>query len=408
MFQLSAKLVEISIGLDTKGKEEKMKKYIIISLLLFLVSGSLFSLELPQVDVNNLRSKGMGGVMLTIIDDQYSLINNPAGPSASGIKFVSLLQAKALVSGDFLNFWDHKDAIVDIASGDADIDNDTWSYLANLKLAAGTTPLYFALINILPFNLNLATFTTLKIGLDTNLDVPLPTWDLNAVQDTVVVLNFGMPIFSTKDTLMVHVGASLKAIHRYVFTRDNIDLFALADLSNLDEDSVDVKRALGIGLDLGAIAQFGKKFTVALTITDVYGTRFNWNKVTIKDLLATGSDFGSTTMIEPSVHVGGKLTIGTIFPLLIEDLIVAVDVHDVVDGDIAFFLKVYAGAEFSMLKGLLDIRVGLYQGWISAGLAIHIPILPIDVEFAYWGEELGDYPGQERIDNFGVSLNIVF
>ncbi len=58
------------------------------------------------------------------------------------------------------------------------------------------------------------------------------------------------------------------------------------------------------------------------------------------------------------------------------------------------FLKLYVGAEFTLL-GFLKPRLGLYQGWITAGLGIDIPILPMEVNFAYWGEELGDYPGQE-------------
>jgi len=384
-----------------------MKKIIIISLMLFLVSGSAFSLELPQVDVNNLRSKGMGGVKLTIIDDQYSLINNPAGPSATDVKNFSLFQAKALITGDFLDFWDQKDALLDLFAGDTAIDNDTWSYIAGLKLAVGTTPLYLALVNILPFNLNFAAFVTAKVNLDANLDIPLPTWDVRVIQDTVVMLNFGMPIYSSKDSMIIHIGANLKVINRYLLTRNNVDLFQLIDIENFDMDSLDIKKGLAIGVDLGALAKFGEKLTLALTITDFYGTRFQWNKVAVDDLFTDGVSVG-TTMIEPSVHVGGKLTIGTIIPLLIEDLIVAVDVHDVVDGDIALFLKLYAGAEFSMVKGLIDIRVGLYQGWISAGLAIHIPIIPIDLEFAYWGEELGEYPGQERSDHFGASLNITF
>ena len=60
------------------------------------------------------------------------------------------------------------------------------------------------------------------------------------------------------------------------------------------------------------------------------------------------------------------------------------------------------------MLGFLKLRGGVYQGYLSGGVGIDVPILPIEIDFAYWAEELGEYPGQERLDNIGVTLNIVF
>ena len=85
-------------------------------------------------------------------------MNNPAGTSLLERSWVSLVQAHFVFSGDFLSLYDHKDSFTGIASGSSDIDNSTWNYLSRMKISVGSAPLYFTMLNILPFNINLAVF----------------------------------------------------------------------------------------------------------------------------------------------------------------------------------------------------------------------------------------------------------
>lgn len=375
-----------------------------------LLAGPLAALDAPQVDILNLRSKAMGGVRLSITDDQYAIMNNPAGTAVLEHAWVSLVQAHIMVSGDFIDLYDHKSAFQGIASGTTDIDNSTWNYLSRLKLSVGSAPLYFSLLNVLPFGINIAVFDSLNVKIKSNPDIPVPTWDMMAYNDTVLVGNIATQLIDFKYA-EIFFGVNAKVINRVQFGRNGIDLFYLYNLGNLEMSEMDIKRGLAFGMDLGFLAKIGQDLRVSLTVNDFYRTRFAWTKPSKTDslsdvLFGDGTDNGAG-YINPSLAIGASYRIGTIIPVLIEDLVVAMDIRDLFDPDSNSFLKTYSGFEFGML-GFLKIRGGLYQGYVAAGVGIDVPILPIEIDFAYWGEELGEYPGQERLDNLALTLNVVF
>jgi len=392
-----------------------MKKLLIAIVIMIFGGSALFALDAPQIHIQNLRSKGMGGVKLSILDDQYSIMNNAAGPAVVESAWVSIIQAQAVVSGDFIGFFKHKDAILDaLDSENYDLDNDIWNYISRLKLSLGTTPLYFTLLNILPLNLNLAVFDSLNVKVTANPDVPIPTVDFLAYNDTAVVLNFSTEIFSDKDTFSLYLGANAKLVQRVQIGKNDMDIFYLVNIAQGSFSELDIRRALAFGMDLGFAATFGKgrALTLSLTLNDFFRTKFSWTKpkkMNVGGILFGGGEDDSIgkNYINPSLCIGGAWRIGTIVPLLLENIIVSMDIRDIFDYDIVPFLKVYAGFEFAFLK-ILKIRGGIYQGYLSAGLGIDIPVLPLEIDAAYWGEELGRYPGQQRMDNFGVTLNIVF
>jgi len=391
-----------------------MKRLFAVVLISALAAGSLAALDAPQVDILNLRSKAMGGVRLSINDDQYSIMNNPAGTSLLERSWVSLVQAHFVFSGDFLSLYDHKDSFTGIASGSSDIDNSTWNYLSRMKISVGSAPLYFTMLNILPFNINLAVFNSLNVRMKANPDIPVPTWNILAYNDTVLVANIATEVLDIKAIEMaLHFGVNAKVINRVQYRKDKMDLFYLYNLGSLDLKEMEIRRGLAFGMDLGFVATFGEKkdLKASLTLSDFYATRFAWTKPTSTDsigdvVFGDGTDAGAA-YIDPSLAIGGSYRVGTIIPVLIENLTVALDIRDLFDPDSNSFLKVYAGFEFSML-GFIKLRGGVYQGYLSGGVGIDVPILTIEIDFAYWAEELGEYPGQERLDNIGVTLNIVF
>jgi hypothetical protein len=433
-----------------------MKKQFLFAVGIVLLSASIVSAEAaPQIRIQNLRSNAMGGARLSIIDDQYAMMNNPAGPAVLRYKnvrykketdsyepysyrntWVSLMQAQATVSGDFLAFWDHKDSITDAASADSDdfdIDNATYNYLTRLRLAGGTTPIYFALQNVLPLNLSLAFFNSGNARVTTNPDIPLPTWNILAYHDAAAVLNFAhkvpnleLGVIGKGGSMMeLSFGVNAKLIQRVQFGKEGADLFYLGSLGELDMESLDLRRGMALGMDLGVIAAFywdvddykwrtqkrqKPDLLLSATLTDFYRTRFSWTKpndLTLGGILFGDGEPGGTGYIDPSLAIGAAYNIGTIIPLALDDFTVAMDIREIFSSATTTFLKIYAGFEFSTLKAF-KIRGGIFQGYLCAGLGIDIPVLPMEIDFAYWAEELGMYPGQERLDNFGVTLNIVF
>jgi len=393
----------------------RVKKILLLFILMVFGAPALHALGLPQIHIQNLRSKGMGGVKLSIYDDQYAVMNNPAGTAILDTAWVSLIQAQIVASGDFLGLFDHIDEFTAMAeAGSDEISNATWNYFSRLRFSAGTTPLYLSLLNVLPLNLNLAVFDSFNVRIKSNPDIPIPSWDFLAYNDAAVVLNWAAEILYLKDPGMgLFVGVNAKLIHRVQAEKDAMDIFYLASLGTSSLAGMDVRRGLGFGMDLGLAVVFGddRALTLSLTLADFFGTRFAWTvptkKDSIKDILfGDGDDVGANS-IDPSFCFGLAWRAGTILPVVLEDILFAVDIRDMFDGGSTTFLKIYAGFEFSMLW-ILKIRGGIYQGYLSGGVGIDIPVLPLEIDFAYWGEELGLYPGQDRLDNFGVTLNIVF
>lgn len=382
-----------------------MKKGLGVVLLL-LIASALAGYDAPQIDVLNLRSKAMGNVRLGVIDDQYSILNNPAGPALLKTKWLSLVQAHAVLTGDLLDLYKSRDKFEPIIKGDEDIDNDTYNLLANLKLGAGTTPLYLAFINILPLNISFAVFNTTSIKMTSNRDIPIPTWNMDIFNDTVGMFNFSMNLVDFK-FINIYLGANLKLIHRMMFSKQRMDLFYLYDLKEMRADTFEIYKAWGIGADIGAIAEIGRsrRLRVAATVTDFYGTKFEWSK-----LDDPADPFGTTTpageaKISPSLNLGVAYRLGTIVPSLVDNVLIAADMRGIFDFDVPTFMKLYVGVEFSTLK-FIKFRMGFNRGWFTGGIGFDLPIFEID--FAYWGEELGNYPGQSRQDNLGVTFNFVF
>ena len=410
------------------------KVFLFAGILIFNASVLSAAPALPQINIQNLRSKAMGGVRLAIVDDQYAMMNNPAAPAVLRYTagetnswrncFVSLIQAQCIISEGSLLFWYHQDSVFEAVANVFDFDFDTglsiddatWSRLASIRFSAGTTPFFLTLQNVLPLHLSLAFFDSLNMRIKSNPTLPLPTWDILAYNDMAVVLNFAYTIQEiwlgtpkeSGNVLEISFGANAKVIRRTQFGKEGAGITCLAAMTDAD-----VRRGLAFGMDLGVAAAFyfdvdvyawatqrrpKPDLTLSLACTDFFRTRFSW--------AGTSDSFGDAA-IEPSLAFGVAWRLGAIVPSVLDDFTLAVDMRDIFSDTMPALLKLYAGFEFSVID-VFKIRCGIYQGYVSGGLGIDIPVLPVEIDFAYWAEELGKRPGQERADNFGAALNLVF
>jgi hypothetical protein len=80
----------------------------------------------------------------------------------------------------------------------------------------------------------------------------------------------------------------------------------------------------------------------------------------------------------------------------------AFDVRDVLKSSEQFSKKLHLGIEVSL--PLLDFRAGLNQGYYTLGAGVDIGILRVDA--VTYGEELGQYPGQEQDRRYMVQATL--
>jgi len=219
--------------------------------------------------------------------------------------------------------------------------------------------------------------------------------------------------------LKVHVGGDLRPMIRVHAPISNLVangmLTALADGNNLFAplNSSEALYGVGIGLDLGAIAELGR-FTFGVSVRDVGGTQFSYNKNTFGTFWKT---FGSTLGFPGGSSANGdryvipmNVGLGASFhpdmgalaywvdPSLSIDL---QDLGGVLDGSHPVWYALHGGAQFKLLS-LFALRAGLNQGYLTFGTGVKLFVL--DMNFALFTQELGAYLGDRP--RSGATLDV--
>jgi hypothetical protein len=174
------------------------------------------------------------------------------------------------------------------------------------------------------------------------------------------------------------VGASLKTIWRRrfdrVLTAREITDFAAADLLDQLEDA-----DLGVSMDLGALwSSSHARIRAAAVLRDAAGR-------------IAGEGVGVALDAGVAWSLGPRL-------------VVAADLRDLFEPDLAFGTKTRLGAEVRL--GSASVRAGVHQGYAAFGASFALPLLSMD--YAFYGRELGDVPGAEGQYQHAVEARIGF
>jgi hypothetical protein len=170
---------------------------------------------------------------------------------------------------------------------------------------------------------------------------------------------------------------------------------------------------VGIGLDLGVIAELGW-FTVGLSIRDLAGTSFKYESNPFGTLVSTFSSqmkfpSSSTTPTDQYV-IPMDIAFGAAFhPDLggigrIVDPALSLDLHDLVGligGSRTLWTALHAGAEVKLLS-LFTLRGGLNQGYLTVGAGVKLLIL--DLNLALFTREIGAHIGDRA--SSGATLDV--
>jgi hypothetical protein len=342
-----------------------MKKIPFLTVLFVFVSCLCLAAEYPSI-YKGFRPMGMGGAFVAVSNDANALFYNPAGladidsihASVFGLEIESSKNTTGLI----------KDAL------DTDFGNEAESAKFLRDHMGDSSHLGLA---IAP-NYSMPRFALTILGTGRmNLDVrdrQYPKLDVNVISDIGLGAGYAHPFL--ENSLLI--GASAKYIHRQSLTQE----YTVADLSDKLSDRIkdDLKKGNGILVDLGVIYKLSK-------------LEFANTRVGISANNLIGGGLGDAADATQHVDIGFAQDLD----LKVTNATFAIDYVDIFkqfkqDSDIAKRLRL--GVECKFLD-IINVRAGLYQGYVTAGLNLEARIVRLDL--LTYAEEIGAYAGQ-RVD----------
>ena len=343
---------------------------IVLVAILLLSGGFAQCREMPYF-WKGVRPLGMGGAFTAVADDYNALFYNPAGLDKVQHWSFALLNPLAEAGEN------SQDLYKDI--NDTDFDN-TSEVTELLRKHVGEHQHVRAAV--LPYfvkqHFGFGVLGQATVDAEVN-NPQYPEADISAVADVAGVCGLG---FGFLDNHALRVGASAKFVQRKRL-QETYTAIQIADDNFDDTINDDTLDGSGIGFDLGALYTFSAPLepTVAMVIQNVGKT-----------------NLGDAGEIPQQVNLGAGIHFDYSF-LSVNAAVDAMDITANVNEDEKdFFRRLHMGAE-SWLGERLGLRLGLYQGYFSAGATLNLWVLKLD--YANYAEEVGAYAGQ-RVDRRNV------
>jgi hypothetical protein len=140
----------------------------------------------------------------------------------------------------------------------------------------------------------------------------------------------------------------------------------------------------------------GIEVSTAFAINNILGG--DYNHAIIKPIKNIGDSPASSNR-SFGFGVAGKRNVG-----ILHDLTLGIESYDIGNNTGgSFFRTLHIGAETRLLYVLIP-RLGINQGYLTAGLAVDLKFL--EIEAATWGEELGLNAGDSEDRRFGLRFSI--
>ena len=348
-------------------------------LLIFALLTPLKGTEaaMPAAFRHSVRALSMGGTFITQSDDLEAMVYNPAS--------LSRFEGFDLIVPGFS--FGINDKILDVVDF-AEKNQENLENFDNLKEEDETqfrkdfAPIdgQFSKIAFSPLvgaafrHFGLSVYGTSDIGLIVDQGIYEPRISGFVTTDVVPTVGYGQQVLLEN----LDVGATFKYITRRV-----ADVTVKASEAGQAEEVVETMLdeqedgVTGYGLDIGVLYRFSPGIVFAGVIQDFLG----------------GIDGEGTPF---NLKVGGSYQIQP-------QLMGTVEVHDFLnDTGTNLFTRIHMGVEYSL--PILALRAGFNQGYPCFGLGVNLKFLSLD--YAYYGEELGEYPGHDQQNNHLFALRL--
>ncbi|MBX3042005.1 MAG: hypothetical protein KF789_14960 [Bdellovibrionaceae bacterium] len=319
------------------------------------------------------RALGMGGVYLPFVSDTDAVFWNPA--ALARVKSLSweVFDLGVGVNGkDALELWE-------IVQDDTCTGPSCYGDLYGKPLWIG----YHGGTKIVVPRVGFTLFTSGYLS-GTLHNPAFPSLNLTYLDDYGFAAGYGFPVIEN-----LNGGLTVKRIHRRGGTEDiSLSTVTSNDSSILDEFD---RKGTGYGFDLGLqwLLPGTPQTIVSLHWQDVGSTAF------IPD-----GDNGSPPRIKDNLSLG----IGNEIDLPGMEIRTGFEYRHITLQGEQIGKKLHLGAEVSL--PLIDLRVGLNQGYPTLGAGLDLFFLRIDA--ASYSEEVGIYPGQNPSQRYKVGLSMNF
>lgn len=350
----------------------KITFYAFVFVSVVLASGFAHSRELYNRHTS-VRAMGMGGAFIPLARGTDSLFFNPAGLAKTQEITLTALKFRAGLNG--------MEAFETAQDFNGDDYADTLRGFYGDKIWVGGG----ASTGISTPNFAAAVYDSFNVSADLS-NPALPSFQVDFVNDMGIATGFGLdvaPGFS--------IGIVGKRINR-IGSSAEIPVSSLASLESDDLERELDNRGLGYSLDFGAMMTFPTpvKPTFTFVMRDIGNTSFSLD-TGIKNPPTDKSEMIGALSFE--IDVPG-ITISPVLEFR----------HIGSDEDIHIGKKIHMGVELD-LPGM-DLRAGLHQGYYTAGIGLNLGIIMLD--FATYGVELGEYPGQHEDRRYMFEMTVDF
>jgi hypothetical protein len=349
-----------------------------LSMVMSLPMETAQAAALPQ-GWTNLRALGMGNAYTSVVSDADALFYNPAALAGfSGVNLTIL---------DFrmgLNGIEGVQAFQSAMSGSGDI-AETLNEIYGKQIWLGGGAKSAVMIP----SFAMAGFANTELSLSVH-NPPNPTIDVSMFFDYGIVMGGGVQILPG----IWSVGMALRRVNR---TGTTLPIGA-STLATLDGEALAAefqRRGVGYGLDLGTKLTLPGPVRPSLSFVyrDAGYTAFTHDE-----------GAGAPSRIIPEMIVGGAVQIDA----ALISITPSFDYRYADRSDVQLGKKLNLGVEVDL--PLLDLRAGLHQGYMTAGLGMSLGIIRADI--ATWGVELGEFPGQHEdrryMVQFALELGVDF
>lgn len=314
----------------------------------------------------------MGNAYSAVVTDGDSLFYNPAGLGrAEGIN-LRLLNLNLGLNGE--NVYN----TVQKVSSSSSSGIDRFSEIFGERLWVGTG----GKMTLTVRNFALGIYDSGYVGLELK-DPILPYFDVNYINDYGFVIGSAFKLGPSS-----HFGVSAKRINRTGATQP----FGVSTFLDGNTEAIQAninRKGTGYGADIGFTWEIPAPFNPVISGVwkDVGTTTF---------LKATGSEKPDRILDEKILGLAAG------FDFALFGMTTAIDFKHLNRYDENIGKKIHMGLEFDL--PLIDIRGGFSQGYYSIGTSIDLFLFQLDL--AYYGVELGEYPGQEEDRRLQIALTM--